>query len=110
MGTSKLMILVPLIYLTFLKGIRRNWRRKFKWPALVCANIRKTLDATISSYGLPRQSAITGLIEAWRGQDPRKEEQTLCRLRCRKENYATIRNYLAMELRYMDAGEKAQSA
>jgi len=28
----------------------------------------------------------------------------------RQANYATIANYLAMELRYMDAGDEAQSA
>jgi hypothetical protein len=37
-------------------------------------------------------------------------EQTFSRRRCRKANYATIRNYLAMELRYMDAGERPKGA
>jgi hypothetical protein len=31
--------------------------------------------------------------------------QTFHRAALRQENYATIANYLAMELRYMDAGE-----
>src|SRR4029077_19038399 len=35
MGTSKLMILVPLFHLKFLIGICRLWRRNFKWAALV---------------------------------------------------------------------------
>jgi hypothetical protein len=30
MGTSKLMILVPLLYLTFLERIRRLWFRNVK--------------------------------------------------------------------------------
>jgi hypothetical protein len=41
---------------------------------------------------------------------PPKGEQTLSGLFYEMANYATIRNYLAMELRYMDAGERPKGA
>ena len=37
MGTSKVMLLVPLVHLKFLNGICRLRRRNFKWAALAHA-------------------------------------------------------------------------
>src|SRR5579863_10307752 len=34
-GTSRLIIPVPLFHLKFLDGVRRLWRRNFKWAALM---------------------------------------------------------------------------
>jgi hypothetical protein len=72
MGTSKLMILVPLLYLTFLNGDSPQLVQEGQIGGTRLRQDAQPPDATISSYGVPRQSAITGVIKAWRGQDPQK--------------------------------------